>query len=214
MSPEFASAIDPLFLCVLDLLDRIGRGEDRQPAEERELVQNRLRGAEDQIGSKPGWELAKYALVSWIDDMLIEAPWDGRNWWENNSLEFAHFKTRDRATLFFVKATEAGELSRRDALEVFYICVVLGFRGLYALPDAAVLAEHRDLPIDVEDWARRTSRSIELGQGRPTFHASTRIGDGAPPLSGRFAVVNAWLTTVVLTAFTIVVGYFVLTTRN
>jgi type VI secretion system protein ImpK len=214
MSPEFASATDPLFLCVLDLLDRIGKSEDREPAEERELVQNRLRTAEDQIGSKPGWELAKYALVAWIDDMLIEAPWDGRNWWENNSLEFAHFKSRDRATQFFVKAKEAGELSRRDALEIFYVCVVLGFRGLYALSDSAVLADHHELPTDVEDWARRASRSIQLGQGRPAFQDAIRIGDGAPPLNGRFSVVNTWLTTVVLTAFTIVIGYFVLTSRN
>ena len=108
---------------------------------------------------REGWELAKYALVAWIDDVLIEAPWPGRDWWENNSLEFAYFNTRDRATQFFKRAKQAAQLTRRDALEVFYVCVILGFRGLYAMPEAAFLADQLDLPPDLESWAaaRRNS---------------------------------------------------------
>jgi type VI secretion system protein ImpK len=152
--------------------------------------------------------LAKYALVAWIDDMLIEAPWDGRNWWENNSLEFAYFKTRDRATQFFLKAKESAEMSQRDALEVFYLCVVLGFRGLYGLSESSFLAEQLQLPTDVESWAKRTSQSIQLGQGRPRLSGTARPGVGAPPLEGKFQLVGTSLVTVVLATFTIVVAFF------
>ena len=137
MTPRFASAVDPIFLCVLDLLDRISSNQVSSPEDESNRIQNRFREAEAQVGEIHGWELAKYALTSWIDDVLIEAPWEGRDWWENNSLEFAYFKTRDRATEFFIKSKQAAELSRRDFLEVFYVCVVLGFRGMYGLSESA-----------------------------------------------------------------------------
>ena len=34
------------------------------------------------MGQSVDWQLAKYALVAWIDEMLIlDAPWDGRSQW-------------------------------------------------------------------------------------------------------------------------------------
>ena len=158
------------------------------------------------IGKAGGWPST--ALVSWIDDVLIEAPWPGRDWWENNSLEFAHFNTRDRATHFFKKAKDASQMTRRDALEVFYVCVVLGFRGLYAMPEAAFLAEQLELPPDLESWAARTAKMITLGQGRPPILAAPRPGDGAPPLEGEIQFVGNLLAAVVLGLCTAVLGYY------
>jgi type VI secretion system protein ImpK len=208
MNPRFAATVDPIFEHVLDVLERIGRNEVVEAADEREQIRNRFRTAEAEIGEKPGWALAKYALVAWIDDMFIEAPWDGRNWWENNSLEFEYFKTRDRATQFFIKAKESAELSQRDALEVFYLCVVLGFRGLYGLSESAFLAEQLQLPTDVESWAKRTAQAIQLGQGRPRLTGTARPGLGAPPLEGKFVLVGSALVTVILVTFTTVVAFF------
>jgi type VI secretion system protein ImpK len=210
MTPQFAEAVDPILLAVLELLDRIGRTESLVPQAERTYIQNRFSEAEAKVGEKRTWNLAKYALTAWIDDMLIEAPWDGRDWWENNSLEFAYFQTRDRATEFFVKAEQAAELSNRDALEVFYLCVVLGFRGFYSHAESIYLADSLRLPTSIEMWAERVSRSIQLGQGRPKISGAFRTGEGAPPLEGKFQLLGASLLAVVLSAFTIVIGYFTL----
>ena len=76
-------------------------------------------------------------------------------------------------------------MTRRDALEVFYVCVVLGFRGLYAMPEAAFLAEQLGLPPDLESWAARTAKMITLGQGRPPFLAAPRPGDAPCRWRGR-----------------------------
>jgi type VI secretion system protein ImpK len=208
MNPRFAAAVDPIFEHVLDALERIDRGEDVHAEDERERIRNLFRTADAEVGEKPGWPLAKYALVAWIDDVFIEAPWDGRNWWENNSLEFAYFKTRDRATQFFLKAKESAELSQRDALEVFYLCAVLGFRGFYGLAEAAFLADQLQMPTDLESWAKRTAQSIQLGQGRPRLSSTARAGIGAPPLEGKFHLVGTTLVTVVLATFTVVVAFF------
>jgi type VI secretion system protein ImpK len=214
MTPRFASAVDPIVLYVLELLERIAQGRPARADEERDQILNRFRAAEAMVSEKPGWELAKYALAAWIDDMLVETPWEGRNWWENNSLEFAFFKTHDRAIQFFVNSDEAAKLTHRDALEVFYVCVVLGFRGLYAQPEAVFLSEQLKQPPDIESWARRVSRSIQTGQGRPPFGGTERPGRGAPPLEGRFVFAGSVLVGVVLAAFTIVLGAFALWLRQ
>ena len=78
MTPNFAAAVDPIFLHVLGLLERIGQSDAPNPTEERAVINNWIRHAEAQLGQKQDWELAKYALVAWIDDVLIEAPWTGK----------------------------------------------------------------------------------------------------------------------------------------
>jgi type VI secretion system protein ImpK len=206
MTPNFAAAIDPVFLHVLGLLERIGNNESPNPGEERTIINNWLRNAEAQLGQKQDWELAKYALVAWIDDVLIEAPWQGRLWWKENALEVELFNSRDRATLFYSKAQEAGKMTRRDALEVYYVCVVLGFRGLYRDSASAFLADQLGLPPTLDAWASMTAKSIQLGQGRPPIMESPRAGEGAPPLDGRYLLVGTVLLGVVLAAVTAMVG--------
>ena len=209
MSPEFAAAVDPVFLHVLSVLDRVSQGRPLAPQEEHDAVLNWLRQAEAQLGNRPDWELAKFALVAWIDDRFIEADWQGRSWWKENALEVEIFKTRDRATEFYVKAGEAGKLTKRDALEVCYVCVLLGFRGLYRDPrEAVLLANHLNLPPDLESWARQTARAIQLGQGRPPVEDRPRPPGSAPPLDGRFLFLGSTVICGVLAVFAALIGWF------
>ena len=98
-------------------------------------------------------------------DAISEAEWTGRDWWNENALEVELFNTRLANEQFYMRAKEASALPRRDALEVFYVCVVLGFRGLYRDAFvAATLAEPRGLPPDLESWAKQASMAIRLGQ--------------------------------------------------
>ena len=207
MTPEFALAVDNIFLHVLGLLERIGRDENPPVKEERLRIRGWIDQAEAILGQRPDWQLAKYALVAWIDDVLIDAPWEGRGWWKENALEVEIFNTRLRNEQFYLKAKEASALTRKDALETFYVCAVLGFRGLYRDPmAAAALAEPRGLPADLETWARQTSMAIQLGQGRPPISEASVPATGAPPLEGPFLLVWATLAAVVLAAFTVILG--------
>jgi type VI secretion system protein ImpK len=213
MTPKFAASVDPIFLYVIGVLERISRNEPVSAAEVRDRIESRFRQADAALAERPhheSWEQVKYALAAWIDEVLIAAPWSGSEWWENNLLEFAYFNTRDRGTDFYKRAAAASQLTRRDALEVFYVCVVLGFRGLYALPEAAFLAEQLGLPTDLESWAQRTAKSIELGQGRPPIYPAPRPGEGAPPLDGKYVMLGSSLMTAILAVCAAVIGYYVL----
>ncbi len=202
MTPEFAEAVDPIFSRVLGLLERIDRDENLFPEGEREAIRSYLELAERRLGQRRDWTLAKYALVSWIDEVLIEAPWKHRGWFKENTLEWEEFRSSECMEQFFIRAKEARTLSPRDALEVFYVCVVLGFRGLYRDPVAApVLAEPLGLPPDVETWAKQAAMAIRSG-GRPPIDNVDQPIQGAPPLEGPFMLISSMFVMMVFAAAT------------
>jgi type VI secretion system protein ImpK len=209
MTPQFTRAVDPILLHVLGLLDRIRRGEPVSPERERTTILALIDQAEAIVGTGRAWELARYALVSWIDEVLVDAAWDGRTWWSNNVLEVQSFNTRLCFERFYIWAQEASTLQSRDALEVFYVCVVLGFRGLYREAEtAAQLAPAHGLPPDLDGWARQASLAIRLGQGRPELAQPQGEVAGAPPRRGRILVLWTWLAAAMLTVCTIAVAFY------
>jgi type VI secretion system protein ImpK len=185
MKPEFSKAVDPVFEYVLALLDRIEQGDDPDPQLTHAFVQmTLLNRAEQELRNSAEWQQAKHALVYWIDEMLIRAHWKGREWWVANQLEYLLFQTSDRATQFYVHAKEAASAATLDALEIYYLCVILGFRGIYEKPeDHPQDIEVNDLPPTLEEWLRRTSEGIRLSPVVP-ITSGGRVLPSAEPLGG------------------------------
>ncbi|MEM6471424.1 MAG: DotU family type IV/VI secretion system protein [Planctomycetota bacterium] len=206
MSPEFAAAVDPVFMYVSSVVDQIEANKSPSAEEISVKVRGLLDNAENSFGQRPDWQLAKYALVAWVDDLLIDSAWDGNQWWEQNRLEFKIFNTTSAFSKFYEQSQRATELPQKDALEVFYVCVVLGFRGLYGDPEATAQHEHFNVPPSLDEWARRTCLSIQLGQGRPTILEQGRPGSGAPPLEGKYLLISSAICCVLLAA--IAIGVF------
>lgn len=190
MTPQFAKAVDPVFERVLQVLEQIGRNENPPPEEVRVRLKNLLDQAAGVAGQTEDWELARYALVYWIDEVLIEAPWDGQRYWVQNPLEVELWGTQLANEQFYHKARDAGALPKRDALEVFYVCVVLNFRGLYRDPRQA---EAMGFPPTLEAWAKQTALAIRKGP-RPPMDAAGQPGPGAAPLEGQSLLLTACLT--------------------
>ena len=193
MQPDYAKAVDPVFLALLEVRKRVERGGSQRPAEERAFLKKQVERAEAVLGGGDEWELAKYALTCWIDLTLITQPWEGRQWWEDNPLEREYFFQRKAHTEFFQRAKRAAESTKRNALEVYYLCVVLGFRGLYEEPNCAEIAAELHLPPDIDSWARETAASLRLGGGLPPIIERPRPLEGAPPLEGRLSLIRTLL---------------------
>jgi type VI secretion system protein ImpK len=200
MTPNFAKSVDPIFVHVLKLLDRLQeQSHVHSPENERFSMITMFDRVSATLGASEEWRLAKYALVSWIDELLLETPWNGRDWWSNNVLEVELFGTRLCHNQFYIRAQEASALSQRDALEVYYNCVVLGFRGIYGDPDmVAAWAPHHNLPPDLETWASRMVMAIRLGQGRPKLSDRRAEIAGAPPLRTRSVLLWSWVVALIL----------------
>jgi type VI secretion system protein ImpK len=70
----------------------------------------------------------RYALVCWLDELfIIDSPWNAQ--WTESKFEAQMYRTNDRAWKFWEQATMASSRSDRVALQVFHLCMLLGFRG-------------------------------------------------------------------------------------
>jgi type IV/VI secretion system ImpK/VasF family protein len=91
----------------------------------------------------------KYALASWLDEIVAESEWPHRHAWESRSLELQLFGTDRRGKDFYhrldrmMKSPDAVPA----ALLVYYTCLLAGFRGQYRHDDeqrAAIIEEVRE----------------------------------------------------------------------
>ena len=213
MSPDFATAVDPIFLHVVATMEQIAAHQRVEPRQVQAEVQAKLRSAEERLAHttyREAWELARYALCAWIDDLMINANWDGGGWWENHKLEFQYFKTNEAGTGFFQRAKQAEQLIQRDAIEVYYVAVILGFRGLYALSESKFLAQQYGLPNTIEDWTRNTAGLLRFRGERERLTGIANPVRGAPPLESRFTIVGAAMTMLMLLVLTALLGYHIL----
>ncbi len=209
MRPEFAKAVDPIFEHVLRLLDRIDQNELVSPEEEMHRVKAMVDRADATMGAGREWQLAKAGLIYWIDEVLIQAPWEGRNFWYEACLERQYFNKRDAARDYFVDAKEASGSPQRDALEVFYIGVILGFRGLYDDPEKWYdLIQQFELPDSLQEWVKQTAQAIR-SRPKPPITPTRNFGHGAPPLTGQGMFALAMAALAVVSAVTLITGWVV-----
>lgn len=210
--PDFAKHIDPILMATMQYADRLEGNERLVPGEVYAELKRKLDKAEEILGKSDEWELAKYGLCSMIDDLFITAPWDGRDWWTNNCMERSCFGDRKAHEDFFDHANRASRLTKKDALEVFYLAVILGFRGFYSSPDASyrrACIERFKLPDTIQAWCAQTSRSIQLKQGLLDLPpAEVRLSTGAKPLQGRSRLLTHAVFSIFLLACAIAMVVF------
>lgn len=206
MEPEFAVTVDPIFIAALRLESRIEEQENIIVADERATLIRKFEDADRKFGKSEEWVLAKYALCAWIDERLIGSAWKDSGWWKDNCLEKKFFGTRDCKEEFFSKGIDAEKLANKNALEVFFIAVVLGFRGFYGDSDlsyARRISSSQGLPDTLEEWCRRVAKALHLKQGRPSIPGVIQIGGDPRPLKGKQTLMACTMLSVLLVALAI-----------
>jgi type VI secretion system protein ImpK len=160
MTDAFASLVSPVFQYVIDLQQRMDQGESPALESERSQILALLDEADQKAGSSSqlahDYELARHALVYWIDEILINSTWKHALAWRQHILEWDLYQERLRADRFYEIAHDAEALAGTDPLETFYLCVALGFRG-----------RHADSPAELRKWADRVYQRIIAGAQQP-----------------------------------------------
>ena len=192
----------------LDLKERMEQGA--RPPLDYEL--DRLRGlltggselktdpeySGDPGGGESRFLGSRYALTCWLDVIFIaDSPYADE--WNERKLEVAIYGgSSDRAWRFWEQTQMAERRSGTDAIEVFYWCVMLGFRG-----------ELREQPDKLHNWTTgirdriRKSHKVELSlpqdQGFTTY---------VPRLTGhdRFASTIKWAAALALVAVPLLIA--------
>lgn len=121
----------------------------------------------------PGFLGIRYGLACWADELFITGtPWQSQ--WNERKLEVELYGSNDRAWKFWDQARFAEQQPADDALEVFFLCVQLGFRGTM-LEDPAKLKDWlatvrdrlRELPVEESPYDLLPD---------PPFEAAPRYG--------------------------------------
>lgn len=152
MNDPFALLIGPTFKYVNDFKRQLEDGKSPPLVEVREELVALLADAEQRAHSRESaadFALAKYALVYWIDEILIYSSWSHADDWRRHILEWEFYHSNLGGEEFFEKAREAETSPRAEALEVFFLCVALGFQGKYT-----------HSPNDLQKWAERAYAKI------------------------------------------------------
>jgi type VI secretion system protein ImpK len=78
---------------------------------------------------------AKYALAAFVDEIALSCNWPGKEQWADDPLQLHFFGTYLAGEGFFeqLEALRAPEKARAGALEIYYLCLVMGFRGKFGI---------------------------------------------------------------------------------
>jgi type VI secretion system protein ImpK len=175
--------VHKVFTYGLDLRERLERGEtpsiDREQATFKGLLNGgpAVQGNTDYFGDKQdrpmsftagggssmmyktstgeGFMGVRYALACWVDELLImqtHNPEWGEEW-RDKAMEVALFGFALRYDKFWEQALFARRRPNIEVLEVFFWCVVLGFKGKYG-----------DDPEKMQTWIQDTRQRLLQAQ--------------------------------------------------
>lgn len=144
--------------------------------------------------------LASFALVAFADETIAESGWIDRTQWP--FLQYEYFKTRRAGELFFDHLQQIQgrgydytiwkQSAKADLLEVYYLCLLLGFRGAWAFNAPA------RVQLDLEQIQRHVR--------------ARRVGPFAPNVAPRsyrnrtHGTAAAWMWLALLIHITLIVG--------
>ncbi len=82
-------------------------------------------------------ELVKYALVSTLDETVLSIPGEARDFWITNPMQLEIFGDNIAGEEFYRKLDHLMQApeENRSILEIYYMCLCLGFQGKYLLMD-------------------------------------------------------------------------------
>jgi len=204
MKDEIANLVHPVLMYGVDLKERLDRGEDPNLESEQAQLKGLLLSESEarrhsdfggegdiarsmvsmvgatqagQAGGRPGGDHflgIRYALACWLDErFILGSSWESA--WNERKMEVTLYGTNDRAWKMWEQAKRAESRSGTDALETFFLTVMMGFRG-----------DLRDNVDKLRTWTGNTLARISRGLGQEwSTPAEVDAPINVPPLRGR-----------------------------
>jgi len=120
-------------------------------------------------------EESKFALCAYIDECIRNKGGELYEFWSNESLSLTYFKDSIAGETFYLRLQELQKRPYENIsiIEVYYLCLALGFEGHYKLTDPGKAQEvQRSLWKLIESISGHTSNS---------FSPSAGVHPGEPP---------------------------------
>jgi type VI secretion system protein ImpK len=139
---RIATAFDPCFALIL----RIRSAEQVEDAASfrgavRALLDASERAAREAGSGDDEIQDVLFAVVAFLDETIQESGWGDKEHWRSRPLQLEEFGRYDAGEEFFVRleALRADPVEQAAVLEVYYLCLALGYRGRYQVSDRAAV---------------------------------------------------------------------------
>lgn len=102
-----------------------------------DLLERARREAQRASGTVEDAREAEFALVAFLDETILSSNWSEKDHWLAEPLQLELYDRYDAGEEFFVRLGQLREDAggRPEVLEVYYLCMALGFKGRYLLHD-------------------------------------------------------------------------------
>jgi type VI secretion system protein ImpK len=110
---------------------------------------------------------AKYAVTAYVDELVLGSNWTLKDAWSGNPLQLEFFNDFAAGEEFYKKLKairESGEAEKADVLEVYFLALAHGFKGMYI--DLRGMEERKTLT-DQLGAEIRTLRNLQPGPLSP-----------------------------------------------
>ncbi len=164
-----------LFMYLLELRQACAAGRGPELAEVAQKLEELITRMDQMAASSPAlaeqYQKVRYALVAFADEVVLTSGWEHAGEWESQLLELKFYGTSVAGQKFFEELERAREAGR-EVLEIFYLCLALGFRGVYAQDDPQLLRLKQQLLGRVSPEAARLEAALGA---RPAAPAQPRL---------------------------------------
>jgi len=77
---------------------------------------------------------ARYAIAAFTDEQILRSAWPGRSQWMGQPLQLLYFNENTAGEGFFQRMARVQQQpNRAHVLQIYYLCLALGFQGQYAV---------------------------------------------------------------------------------
>lgn len=114
-------------------------------------------------------DAAKYAVVAFLDEIVLGSNWPMKDQWSGNPLQLEYFNDFAAGEEFYKKlqAARAGsDADRVEILEVYFLALAHGFKGMYI--DLRGMEERKKLTEQLGNEIR-TARNLQAGALSPRW---------------------------------------------
>ena len=99
-----------------------------------DLIVKSKQMAQESNLSNSDYDLARFAVLVWIDEVIMRSSWPEKIKWQKKFLQRQYYKT-SKGGIEFYKHLKDLEHDQNEIREVFFLSMIAGFRGKYDLSD-------------------------------------------------------------------------------
>jgi type VI secretion system protein ImpK len=134
--PSTAASLPDLCGDLLAFAMQLRRATDPGDAEAlRQRIDEQFRALESKARQsdvpQEDVQQAKYAIAAFIDEMILTSSWALKESWADRPLQLTYFNDFSAGEEFYNKVEALRTAKKNSVVEVYYLCLALGFRGKY-----------------------------------------------------------------------------------